>query len=126
MTWICFRRHLFALGACLLLALANACSKLPQASFTPAQALPGPSERESWLAYVAAGKRFGFLHTRVARLENGLFRYIVEERLLISVLGVSDEEITSRREYVITHAYRPVSFQSVGVRAGRYAMESSK
>jgi hypothetical protein len=76
-----------------------------------------PSATAGWLAYIGAGKRCGFLHTKVTRLENGQFRYLVEERILIDVFGVSKEEITSRREYVVTSAYRPVSLQCEGRQA---------
>ena len=115
--WICCRRLPCGLGACLLVSMTVAWSGLLPPAFNPVQALAGPGERDSWLSYVGAGKRCGFMHTRVTRLENGQFRYVVEERLLIDVLGASKEEITSRREYVVTSAYRPVSFQSEGRRA---------
>jgi hypothetical protein len=121
MTWICSRRFCWALGACILLPLAVAWSQSPPPSSDPAKSVGGPVERDSWLAYIGAGKRCGFLHTRLTRLENGQFRYIVEERILIDLLGASKEEITSRREYVVTSTYRPVSLQIEGRQASGIA-----
>src|SRR5262245_11067562 len=77
-------------------------------------AAAGPNPRDEWHAYVADGKRYGSVHTVVTRLQEGNFRYAVEGRLLLDILGAHKEEITWRREYVVTPAYRPVSFRAAG------------
>src|SRR5262249_54030622 len=74
----------------------------------------GPIPRDGWHAFVADGKRHGAVPTDVTRLDDGHFRYTVEGRLLLDILGAHKEEITWRREYVVTPAYRPVSFRAEG------------
>jgi hypothetical protein len=50
----------------------------------------------------------------VTRTASGDYRYVVEERVLIDVLGVHKEEISKRAEYTVTPDYRPVSLSSEG------------
>src|SRR5262245_33109401 len=77
-------------------------------------ACAGPIPRDDWHRYVADAKRHGSVHTVVTRLDEGRFRYTVEGRLLLDILGAHKEEITWRREYVVTPAYHPVSFRAEG------------
>ena len=73
-----------------------------------------PRVRDVWHSYVAEGKRYGYIHTVVARLPDGNFRIIRESRLLIDLLGANKEEITERGEFVVTPDYRPVSIAVEG------------
>jgi hypothetical protein len=68
-----------------------------------------PRVRDVWHAYIADGHRYGSVHTVVARLPDGNYRVTVDSRLLLDVLGVNQEEILERSEYVVTPDYRPVS-----------------
>ena len=76
-------------------------------------ALKGPQPRELWHAIVYEGQRCGYEHVTVARLPDGNFRYAVDTRLLISLLGAR-QEITRRAEYVVTPSFRPVSVKVEG------------
>ena len=73
-----------------------------------------PRVRDVWHSYVADGKRYGYIHTVVARLPGGNFRITRESRVLIDLLGANKEEITERGEYVVAPDYRPVSIAVEG------------
>src|SRR5271155_2852027 len=85
-------------------------------SLASGAAQAAPRVRDAWDSYVADGKRYGYIHTVVARLPDGNFRITRESRVLIDLLGANKEEITERGEYVVTPDYRPVSIAVEGKR----------
>src|ERR1700722_18594716 len=78
-------------------------------SLASGAAQAAPRVRDAWHSYIADGKRYGYVHTVVARLPDGNFRITRETRVLIDLFGANKEEITERGEYVVAPDYRPVS-----------------
>lgn len=71
-----------------------------------------PRERDVYYGFLADGQRYGFRHVTVSRLPEGNFRYVVEERVLLDILGAQRQEIAGRTELVLTPDYAPVSVQA--------------
>lgn len=80
-------------------------------------ALAAPRERDVYYAFVADGQRYGSRHVTVTRLEDANFRYVVEERVLVDLLGAQRQELSGRTELVLTPDYRPVSLRAEGTTA---------
>ncbi len=91
-----------------------------------ASAPAAPRERDVWHAFIADGQRYGSLHTVVKKQADGNFRYTIETRVLIDLLGVQKQEFAERAEYVVTPTYRPVSVQSEGKQISGVARSNSR
>ena len=70
--------------------------------------LAQPVERDVWHEITHQGQRYGYRHTTVTKLADGNFRFDVEARALIDLLG-QKSEIVERAQFVVTPSYRPVS-----------------
>ncbi len=71
--------------------------------------LAGPKERDVWYAFVDGDQRYGYQHVQVAKAADGNYRYAVNTRMLLDVLGAQRQEITGHAEYVVTPDLWPVS-----------------
>jgi len=78
----------------------------------PATAQAGPRQRDVYYGFLADGRRYGSRHVAVSELPDGNFRYVVEERVLLDLLGAQKQEIAARTELVVTPDYAPVSVRA--------------
>ena len=88
---ICFAA--LAIGGCILTETASA----------------EPRPRETWNAYVAGDLRYGSRHLTVTKESDERFRYRVTSRVLVDLMGVQQQELTTDEEFVVTAEYKPVS-----------------
>src|SRR5579883_2368880 len=78
----------------------------------------GPRVRDVWHLYTTSdGKRYGSIHTQVVRLPDGNYRMTEESRQLFDLDALGKDVVEERASYVITPAYRPVSFEIEGTQS---------
>ncbi len=70
-----------------------------------------PRPRDVWYVFVEGEQRYGYEHVTVRRQEGGTYRYEVESRLLLELLG-QRQEITSKEACVVTANFEPVSLET--------------
>ncbi len=67
-----------------------------------------PSPRDVWHRYVDGETAFGSVHTVVTKQPDGNYKYSVETRLLLDLLG-QRSQITTNEQYVVKPNLQPVS-----------------